>query len=71
MQFATAAAVDVLALHQAVDGLAGEHPHQEGQAVSVGLGGDDVEADRRLGAHQVADREVRPAGGVLDQRIGP
>ena len=47
MALAPAAAVGVFALHQAVDGLAGEHAHQEGQPVGVGLGGDDVESHRR------------------------
>ena len=41
--------------------LAREHPHQERQAVGMGLRRDDVEGHRRLGADQVADGEVRPA----------
>ncbi len=71
MAFAPPAAVRVLALHQAVDGLAGEHPHQEGQPVGVGLRRDDVEAHRRRRTDQVADRKIRPTGGVFDKRIGP
>jgi hypothetical protein len=51
MQFGPVAAIGVFALHQAVDGLAGEHPHQKGQAVGMGLGRDDVERNRRLRAH--------------------
>ncbi len=71
MAFMAAPAIGVLAFHQTVDGLASKHPHQERQPVGMGLRGDDVEAHRRGGADQIADREVRPAGGIFHQRIGP